>query len=109
MNHLSPLGWITLGCFGVFFIALNMSLLLLYRNRNAKIKARPPRTLNPFQRDPWEKENAGWKQLSEQVERLKKEQGAAGPHRKTNRPAASRTPAAKKSNNYRLNRGVESR
>ena len=75
MNHLSPLGWITLGCFGVFFIALNMSLLLLYRNRNANIMARPPRTLNPFQRDPWEKENAGWKQLSEQVERLKKEQG----------------------------------
>ncbi|HZW03014.1 MAG TPA: hypothetical protein VFF68_03735 [Anaerolineaceae bacterium] len=77
--NLSPFGWTVLICLGVFILLINVSLFAALRRK----KTTPPR-IDPMRfvpkdigktlRDPWHQEDAQWRELSQQVAQLKRDQ-----------------------------------
>lgn len=71
--NLSPLGWTVVICLGIFIIILNLTLLVALSKRPIK----PPRIINKdtasYLRNPWQKEDAQWQELSQKVSQLKEQ------------------------------------
>lgn len=71
MNEISPLGWVIIAILVVILIATNLSLLTLFRSRSKHSNPSDPLP-GLFQafKNPWEKEDQQWRELSNQVDKL---------------------------------------
>ena len=81
MNEISPLGWVIIAILVVILIATNLSLLTLFRNRSKHSNQSDPLP-GLFQafKNPWEKEDQQWRELSNQVNKLGHQDQAPAEH-----------------------------